>query len=393
MAVDFYSFFRDRIRALPYISASARGELYRNAIRAYESFIRKADPPIAAEEANAVWRQIHGAMEQIEAEFDLALRQGRRMPAWAWGDETGPDVDEAQTTPEAPAEPPRLGGYDHPGELDPRMIRAMALHRSWGLGGIIWRFDTRIRAISAILRHYVHSTAGSDVLGYMWTLFEPLMQVTIVVSMYWFFGISSIQGMPAIPFAITGIGCWLMIRMIMMRTGMGLGREFGLCTFPVIIPLDVKIAKALFYSTMYFVVCGFFILLNAHYEGSRFEVDDFIKLMHYWIMLTILAFGIGLAMGRLFTVIPEAQRLIMVILRAMYLLSGAFIISEQMPTEYVKYVIWNPILHGIQLFRSAFFLDYESVDASPLFFTVCTLGILVFGVICERANYREEVTA
>lgn len=385
MTVDFYSFFREKIRVLPYISASARGALYRAAIETFDNFLKSAIPPIDADEASAVRRRIYAAIDEIEQEFELAREAGQRMPWWALGDD-----------PAAAGPHPATGGalaFEYLGSEDRDLIKALARYRRFSVMESIGQLFGRIRSISAIIRHYVHSTAGSDVLGYLWTLFEPLMQMTLVVSMYWFFGISSIQGMPAIPFAITGVGCWLMIRMIMMRLCMGMGREFVLCTFPVILPLDVKIAKTVYYSMMYFVVCGFFIYVDALYNGRAFEIDDVILVCLIWMTLSIMAFGLGLMLGRLFVVIPETHRLIMLIFRVMYLFSGAFIISEQLPTEYQSYFLWNPMMHGLQLFRSAFFVEYDSVQASEFYFVIWTFAILVFGVICERANYREEITA
>ena len=391
MAVDFYGFFQTRIIALPYISASARGELYRASIRAFESFLENSDPQVSNEEANGVRRQILDAIDRIEAEFDDAIKLGRRMPDWAWGEgESSPDPFQADIV-SPPSHPPR--SYDHPGNLSAEQIHALARQRHFGVSTQAVFLARRIRSISAIIRHYIHAMAGSDLLGYIWMIFEPVMQVTLVVAMYWVFGISTVQGMPAIPFAITGVGTWLMIRMVLMRLATGMGREFVLCTYPVVIPLDVKIAKTIFYSTLYFVVCGSFLAFDSYWRGVTFEVENLLQVFQYWVLLTIMAFGIGLIVGRLFTLVHEAQRLIMVGLRALYIFSGAFIVTEQLPSEFVPYFIWNPVLHGIQLFRSAYFLDYESTDANLAYFLIWTLAILVIGLTCERANYREEINA
>ncbi|HRE20332.1 MAG TPA: ABC transporter permease [Rhabdaerophilum sp.] len=394
MNVEFNAFFRARILALPYISASARGELYRAALAALDDFIARSSPALDAAEIAAVRKQVNDAIDEIEAEFELAAAQGRRLPDWAMGAASPRATDDASAGAGYPPSEMPLAPSPYIPVSDEELARlvAHATGQRLGLGALGKSLSDRFSSVGLALRHYIHATAGGDKLGYLWIIFEPVAQIAIVVSMYWFFGINTIQGMPALPFAAIGVSAWLMIRMSLMHNSFGLGREAGLCVYPSIIPLDVKLAKTLFYAVLYFMVfLGFSLICLAY--GYIDGVKDVALAIIYWILLMVFGFGLSLAFGRLFHVFPEIQRLILVLLRALYLFSGAILVTEQIPKEYAAYFLWNPMVHGMQLLRSAYFMDYNSSDASISYFLVGTLFMLTFGIICERANYKEEITA
>lgn len=392
MNVEFHAFFKERIKALPYISASARGELYRAALAALDDFIARSDPPLDASEVTSVRQQVNAAIDQIEGEFERATAQGRRLPDWALTD-TGAEVAPAPD-PAIIEEPVDRTPAPYVPVTDEELARLIQRATSQRLeaGDLYKSLTDRFSSVGLALRHYIHAAAGGDMLGYLWIVFEPVAQIAIVVSMYWFFGIDTIQGMPALPFAAIGVSAWLMIRMSLMHNSFGLGREIGLCVFPTIIPLDVKLAKTIFYAILYFVVFLGFTLVCLAY-GYIDGVKDISAAIVYWILLMIFGFGMSLAFGRLFHVFPEVQRLILVLLRALYLFSGAILVTEQLPKEYSTYFLWNPMVHGMQLLRSAYFIDYQSTDSSVSYFLIGTLFMLTLGIICERANYKEEITA
>jgi capsular polysaccharide transport system permease protein len=70
--------------------------------------------------------------------------------------------------------------------------------------------------------------------------------------------------------------------------------------------------------------------------------------------------------------------------RALFFVSGVMFVSEQFAPEYRVYLIWNPMLHLLQLVRSAYFVEYESTDANPAFALAFVVLLLLAGLAGER---------
>lgn len=407
---NFYSYLVDKVRALPVPSASARGALYRSLLKGLEAFVERNRNNAEIEDASGLVSQLSDAMELIEREFDKAIfTDGKRMPDWVKTTEPRTPEDalaDLENMPE-PALPPEadthLGFPALMKELTDgdRIVRSLPVDLSILRDGpppptpveMLAILSTRARVCGAILRRYIHTSAGTEKLGYVWTLLEPIIQITIVVGMYWILGYPIIFGMPAIPFTIIGISAWLMMRMIMFRLGHGLGREAVLCAIPVVRPLDIMIAKAIFYGLMYTAVMLLALQVTELFNTNKFEIQNLPLFMGYWFIFWIFSIGFGLCYAKFIHSYPWIERISLFMLRAVYFLSGALFVSEQLPTGIREWILWIPTVHGIQLMRSAFFWEYESTDASPTYFLVGTMLVLTFGIMCERTLYRDGVHA
>ena len=58
--------------------------------------------------------------------------------------------------------------------------------------------------------------------------------------------------------------------------------------------------------------------------------------------------------------------LAMPIFRVGFFFSGVVVVSEQFPEHFRVFLVWNPVLHIMQLLRTEYFVEYRSIDAMPL---------------------------
>ncbi len=408
-SVDFYSYLVDKIRALPVPSASARGALYRALLRAMENFVERTRNEPGMEEVVHFLPRLSDAMTLVEREFDKAIvEEGKRKPDWVASKEprttedairdlsasSAPEIKEAVEKPSFPTMMRELTDGN-------RVLRSVEVDLSALADGpppltlleAIEILRMRTRVCAAVLRRYIHTTAGTERLGYFWTVLEPMIQIVLVVSMYWILGYPTIFGMPTIPFTIIGVSAWLMMRMIMFRIGHGLGREATLCSIPIIKPLDIIIAKSIFYGITYTAVMLVGLFVTEIFNEHKFEIQNLPLFLGYWLVFWLFSVGFGLSYAKFIHSYPWMERTSLFMLRGIYLLSGALFVSEQLPTGMREWIVWIPTVHGIQLMRSAFFWEYESTDASAPYFLISTLLVAAFGLMCERTLYRSGITA
>ena len=106
--------------------------------------------------------------------------------------------------------------------------------------------------------------------------------------------------------------------------------------------------------------------------------------------LAIWMFGIGLMVMNhsLSAVLPVWPRAWYTIQRLAYFTSGIFYMAQHMPGFVRDILVWNPLLIGIEWFRSGFFEQYQPPWLAPGYMLAVSFGTIVTGFMLEHAFRR-----
>jgi capsular polysaccharide transport system permease protein len=73
----------------------------------------------------------------------------------------------------------------------------------------------------------------------------------------------------------------------------------------------------------------------------------------------------------------------------MYFTSGTFYVPNMMPVALRDILVWNPVLQGIELFRSSMFRDHEPEWLDINYLATIAVCFGVGGIIVERFARRK----
>ncbi len=65
-------------------------------------------------------------------------------------------------------------------------------------------------------------------------------------------------------------------------------------------------------------------------------------------------------------------------------MSGLFFTADSLPKEARDILLYNPILHCVELIRSGFFSGYDARHVDAGYVTAWILGLFFFGLTLER---------
>jgi capsular polysaccharide transport system permease protein len=105
------------------------------------------------------------------------------------------------------------------------------------------------------------------------------------------------------------------------------------------------------------------------------------------------SFGIGLVLGAIAIYVPAMEKVVPMVLRVMFFMSGVFFSPQQLAGRFGNAVMWNPVTNYIEMLRSAF----QHTSMNPIIKTEyvvwMTLSLLFLGLLLERyvRRKREEV--
>lgn len=94
----------------------------------------------------------------------------------------------------------------------------------------------------------------------------------------------------------------------------------------------------------------------------------------------LLAFGIGVMRGHAARFFPAADRVFGILSRALLFVSGIFFVPAFLPPALRDILVWNPILHAVEMVRTGIYPDYPRLVLAPGYLVGWALGAAAFGV-------------
>ena len=257
----------------------------------------------------------------------------------------------------------------------------------------VWRQIAIILAL-AEYENYRKSTEGSA--GKWESLLSPLQVMLFFICIRVGFsflrggGIFNAGGATGLYFNIvafiaTGFAIYFLFRNIAIQSLSGLKLKSPLY-YKRIEPLDVLLALSInsirAITTLTFgllgLVWGFTWSFRMDSPGLAFVV---------YLLTVLMAIGFGICLVFIGKYNKLITKLIKRLLnRVLIFTSGLWFATFEMPAHTRPFITWNPVLHGVELFRYSINNEYPIPDISLSYLVWCSILLLGFSLILYRTN-------
>lgn len=244
---------------------------------------------------------------------------------------------------------------------------------------------TRCRVIYAIMLRDIRTRFGHTKLGYFWAIMEPITHLLTLGSV--FYAVNHAPppvGDNLFLFYITGLVPFLMFSHVSHDVMSAAEANNAMLQLPIVKRTDIMAAHALRQFATELCV-GIIIFSIAGLLGQRGMPADPLTAMAAITLLWLLAVGVGAFNLVILEAFPSYETLYASLIRMLYVASGIYFSPISMPDWVREILAWNPILQGIEYFRSGFFPQYDPhwLDVNYLLiWVVASIGI---GFALERA--------
>jgi len=245
----------------------------------------------------------------------------------------------------------------------------------------------QLQVVYAILLREVKTRFGDHQWGYAWALIEPSLWVLTFVGIYHVMGRMAPPGMSMIAFLATGIVIFQLFRNTSAQAMAAITANRGLLFYPQVRPLDLVMARAVLEGATQVVVFAMLMGAAALIEGSL-RVDSVLTTLLGMLLAGGLGLGFGLVLCGLNTLSPTVERLHGPLVRPLFWLSAVFYPIDSVPTALRNILLYNPIVHAIELVRDGWFPGYQTRHIDPWYPAGWILVLLFFGLSLERVARR-----
>lgn len=250
---------------------------------------------------------------------------------------------------------------------------------------LFWKaLGVQKRVVHALILRETRTRYGKTRLGHLWALFEPLAHMLTFAAIFTFMGRPSPLGGSVAMLVLTGLFPYALFSNLATQLMNAVEANKVLLSYPHVTPFDVMAARTILEvvtQIVVFTVVLFILGVNGYWD---FKIDNVFNVILVIFVATGLGVGVGLINSVLAFKLPSYAQTFSIFMRPMYFMSGIFFVVGWMSTDIQGVLYYNPVVHLIEWFRSAIYVNYESTYMDKKYLLGFTITVLFFGLLLQR---------
>lgn len=216
--------------------------------------------------------------------------------------------------------------------------------------------------------------------GYAWLFFEPAMHILIMGMIYSMWRVSGPGNTDLVVWLAVGMLAFFFFRRTAIQTLHAVDCNKAFFAFRQVRPFDAAFARGSVEGFTTFFVSVALMGILAFFKPSVLPVDPLLLLGAIF-GLWLFGMGYGLITSVIQRLIPESGHIFNLIMMPLYFGSFVIISPEIVPPRYMHYVLLNPIFHGVEISRQAYFLHFPVTPGVSLtYLYMCALVFWAIGM-------------
>jgi capsular polysaccharide transport system permease protein len=243
----------------------------------------------------------------------------------------------------------------------------------------------QFRVIIALLLRETRATFGTSQIGYAWAILTPAIGISLLVFIFSHVGRTAPFGNSLALFFATGFLTVEFFNRLSTTLMTGIEANKSLLTYPLVGEIDVLIARSLLISMTYTLIMTLFFgglwaldLAQAPRNPERF-VQAFLATAY-------LGTSFGIFNAAVIGIWDSWRHIEKILTRPLIFISGVFYVPALLPFEAMDILWWNPVIHLVEWFRTAFYPTYPTTLLTPWWPLTVATTLLLAGLIIERTT-------
>ena len=227
--------------------------------------------------------------------------------------------------------------------------------------------------------------------AWAWLLVEPGMHIAFMGGVWGMMRRNSMGGIDVSLWIILGMLSFFLFRRTAVQTLHALDCNKAFFAFRQVRPFDVALVRASVEAfSMFFIswfILGVAAMLGLHVLPEK-PLTALLALAGLWLF----GLGYGLITSVGMRLVPDSGHIFRILMMPLYLISGVIMPLTFIPVPYRDWLLWNPLVHGLELVRLGFFSNYHTLDVSFSYLYAWVLGSLALGMALYRGLETRLVT-
>jgi capsular polysaccharide transport system permease protein len=244
----------------------------------------------------------------------------------------------------------------------------------------------------ALLLREAVTRLSSSRAAWVWLILEPLAHVCFMLFIFTVIRMRTVSGIDTAAWLMVGLIFYFLFKRTGTQTQNALSANKALFGYRQVKPVDTILVRAILEGLLLVVVGTVLVFGSLLFQVDIVPDDPLIVLVAFF-GLWFMGLGYGLMTSVLITLIPVSSKILGLVMRPVYMTSGAILPISHVPEPFRGWLLYNPIAHGLEAARSGMSSYYHTVpglDIGYLYF--CALFSIFFGLALHK-RYAMKLVA
>ncbi len=248
-------------------------------------------------------------------------------------------------------------------------------------------FKIQIDVLHALILHDIKSRFFGSGIGYIITILWPAAHLAVIMTIFVVGGRVVPNGSSALLYVATGIYPFIVWSYVSRFTMMTAVQNKSFLNYPIIRPLDMIIARIILELNSAFIILVW-LSVFLYLSGVPIMPNDPPRAVLGVLAALTVAIGFGVLGAVITFVVPYFFLAYVLVIIVFYASAGIVLNPETLPTSIGDYFYWNPVVHCVELVRSAYYPDYMTRILDIRYPFVLGFSTFSLGLALERVLRR-----
>ncbi|WP_456489434.1 ABC transporter permease [Caminibacter pacificus] len=217
--------------------------------------------------------------------------------------------------------------------------------------------------VKALLLREIQTRFGTQKLGYLWALIEPMSTIIIFALIKEALHPNGMPGISYPVFLASGMIAYFMFRNIVIKSMDSFTANKGLFVYKQVKPFDTILSRYLLETNLHFIIVLVFLFIGW-YLGLDIECKNILGVLTAYIWLSLFGLSLGILFAVLGFFFENFKKIIGIMFLPLYFMSALFYDVSSLPPVAQKILYYNPVVHFMEMIHGNYFygMDTKFVD-------------------------------
>jgi len=242
--------------------------------------------------------------------------------------------------------------------------------------------------VYALLMREITTRFGSQKLGYLWAIIEPMAMIVI-------FSIIHSKMNTKVPydmsvFLATSFVSYNLFKDIVLRNLETFNANKGLFVYKQVKPFDAIISRMILeFVLQCFVVIV--LLIIGYYVGVDMKVKDLLSVLLAVLWFVLFGFGLAVLFAFLSYFFENFAKIARLIFLPMFFISGLFFSAESLPPQIRDILLLNPVFQFEEMIHGFYFYALDDRYVNYIYLIFWTLIPMFLGLWLYKKTERKII--
>lgn len=228
--------------------------------------------------------------------------------------------------------------------------------------------------------------------AWVWLLLEPVIHMAFMSLLFTLIRMRSVGGIDTVSWLIAGMMSFFMFKRAGTQARNALSANLTLFAYRQVRPVDTVLVRAVLEGFLMTLIT-LIVSAGALLFSANILPDDPLGVFSAFFSLWLHGLGYGLIMSVVSKLIPEAGKILDIIMGPLYMVSGVIFPLASVPPPYREWLLFNPLAHGVEAARLGVSSFYHAVpELDMLYCYEFALASIFLGLALHRRFETKLVT-